>query len=396
MTVLTPTQVDRILAEEALSGSALGAELREQFGAEALAKGVVRIEATTVLWAATAAKPVELATRTYAEDGDVWAVWEAPQPEPRPDILAQGDRRVMRRLGDADVSVHVATLPNFSATAYRFETGGRRFGDNWVVVEHFEPECECLPNPNVLKGTVTEYGPVGSDVFRGTLRGYWLYVPAQYDPDGDPAALMVFQDGGMYLSPQAPVPTVFDNLIAAGEMPVTVGLFVNPGSFPEREGRFQNRIEEYHDRTDAYARFLRDEMIPRVEEHVHVREDAAGRAIAGLSSGAVCAFNAAWQMPELFSKVLLHCGSFTNIHGAHNMWAEVRMTERKPLRIWQQDGTNDIDDVCGNWWLANQELAAALRFRGYDAHADWGRGFHSLAHGGATLPSALRWLWRPI
>jgi enterochelin esterase-like enzyme len=289
----------------------------------------------------------------------------------------------------------IAELPNFSATAYRFEAGDRRFGDAWVVLEHFEPEPECLPNPDVPKGAVTEYGPVGSEVFPGTLRGYWLYVPAQYDPDGDPAALMVFQDGGMYLSPQAPVPPVFDNLIAAGEMPVTVGLFVNPGSFPDREGRFQNRITEYHDRTDAYARFLRDEMIPRVGERVHLRDDADGHAIAGLSSGAVCAFNAAWQMPDLFSKVLSHCGSFTNINGSHHTWAEVRMADRKPLRVWQQDGTNDIDDVCGNWWLANQELAAALRFRGYDAHFDWGRGFHSLAHGGTTLPSALRWLWRP-
>jgi len=392
MAELTPKQVAQRLQDG--ETETLAADLVNQIGREALAKGVMRVEETTVFWAAVAAEPVELVTRTHAEDGGVWAVWEAPQPEPRPDILAQGDRRAMRQLGDADVHVHVAALPNFSATAFRFEAGGRRFGDNWVVLEHFGPEPQCLPNPDVPKGTVTEYGPVGSGIFPGTLRGYWLYVPAQYDPDGDPAALMVFQDGGMYLSPQAPVPTVFDNLIAAGEMPVTVGLFVNPGSFPDREGRFQNRIEEYHDRTDAYARFLRDEMIPRVGEHVHLRDDAEGRAIAGLSSGAVCAFNAAWQRPELFSKVLLHCGSFTNIHGAHNTWADVRMAERKPLRIWQQDGTNDIDDVCGNWWLANQELAGALRFRGYDAHADWGRGFHSLAHGGATLPSALRWLWR--
>jgi enterochelin esterase-like enzyme len=392
MAELTPKQVAQRLQDG--DTETLAVALVNQIGRDALAKGVMRVEETTVLWAAVAAEPVELVTRTYAEDGDVWAAWEAPQPEPRPDILAQGDRRAMRRLGDADVHVHVATLPNFSSTAFRFEAGGRRFGDSWVVLEHFEPEPECLPNPDVPKGTVTEYGPVGSAVFPGTLRGYWLYVPAQYEPDGEPASLMVFQDGGMYLSPQAPVPTVFDNLIAAGEMPVTVGLFVNPGSFPDREGRFQNRIEEYHDRTDAYARFLRDEMIPLAGERVHLRDDAEGRAIAGLSSGAVCAFNAAWQMPDLFSKVLLHCGSFTNIHGAHKTWAEVRMTERRPLRIWQQDGTNDIDDVCGNWWLANQELAAALRFRGYDARFDWGRGFHSLAHGGATLPSALRWLWR--
>jgi enterochelin esterase-like enzyme len=382
---------DRRWAEEV---EALATTLLADHGREALSKGVMQVEGTAVLWAALADEHTTLVTRTYARDGEVWAVWEAPHPEPRADILAQGERHSMRRLVDTDVWVWAAELPNFSATAFRFESGNRRFGDSWVVLEHFEPDPECLPQPGVPQGVVTEYGPIESQVFPGTLRGYWLYVPAQYDPEGDLASLMVFQDGGMYLTPQAPVPTVFDNLIAAGEMPVTVGVFVNPGTFPEREGRFQNRMAEYHDRTDAYARFLCEELLPHVEQRVRLRQDAAGRAIAGISSGAVCAFNAAWQRPDAFSKVLSHCGSFTNINGAHNTWAEVRMADRKPLRIWLQDGTNDIDDICGSWTLANRELAAALKFRGYDVHEDWGRGYHSLAHGGATLPAALRWLWR--
>ena len=113
-----------------------------------------------------------------------------------------------------------------------------------------------------------------------------------------------------------------------------------------------------------------------------------------ISSGAVCAFIAAWERPDWFSKVLCHVGSFTNILDSHQYPFIIRQTLRKPIRVYLQDGTNDIDDVCGNWWLANQQMAAALAFQGYDYTCNWGRGFHSLAHGGATLPSALRWLWR--
>jgi len=391
---LTLEQLTQGLADGALDVEVLAAQLRTQYDAEVLAKGVLQVEQTTALWAVASQESPELVTRTYAEDGSVWAVWEAPQPDPRPDILAGAERCTMQRLGSSDVYVEVGTLPNFSATAFRYETATRRFGDGWVVLEHFVPEPECRPQPGVPQGTVTEYTPMRSDIFAGTLRGYWLYVPAQYDPEGPPVSLMVFQDGGMYLSPQAPVPTVLDNLIHAGEMPAIAALFVNPGTFPDREGRFQNRIAEYHDRTDAYARFLRDEMFPLVAQHVHLRTDRGAHAIAGISSGAVCAFNAAWHMPEILGKVLSHCGSFTNINGSHNTWAEIRQAERRPLRVYLQGSANDIDDVCGSWSLANQEVAAALKFRGYDYTLDWGRGFHSLAHGGATLPSALRWLWR--
>jgi enterochelin esterase family protein len=287
----------------------------------------------------------------------------------------------------------VRELPNFSATAFRYEVEDRRFGDGWVVLEQFPPEPECLPQPGVPQGTVTEYLLKESAVYPGTVRGYWLYVPAQYRSN-EPACLMVFQDGGMYLEPPAPVPTILDNLIHKGEMPVTVGLFVNPGTFPEQEGRFQNRITEYHTQSDQYARLLHDEVIQKVSKLVNISDDAADRAIGGISSGAACAFIAAWERPDWFGKVLCHVGSFTNIRGTHEYPSIIRQTPRKPIRVYLQDGKNDIDDMCGNWPLANQQMAAALKFRGYDYRFDFGRGFHSLAHGGATLPSALRWLWR--
>jgi enterochelin esterase-like enzyme len=368
--------------------------LRDEFGLEALRNGALQIEETTVLWAVCVDgdMPPSLVTRTYAEDGTVWHVWEAPQPNPRPDILADANRQFMVRLGNSNLYILAQELPNFSATAFRYEVGEHRFGDNWVVIEHFVPEPECFPQSGVPQGKVTEYIWRG-DVFPGTVRGYWVYVPAQYRSD-KPACLMVFQDGGMYLEPPAPIPTIFDNLIHQGDMPVTVGLFVNPGTFPEQEGHFQNRITEYHTQSDQYARLIHDELIPQVRKQVNLRDDAPSHAIGGISSGGVCAFIAAWEKPEWFSKVLCHVGSFTNILNSHEFPFILRQTPPKPLRIYLQDGANDIDDVCGNWALGNQQMVAALKFRGYDYRFDWGRGFHSLAHGGAVLPPALRWLWR--
>ena len=370
--------------------------LHAAYGPDALAKGICQAEETTVLWAieVEGEYPPSLAARTFAEDGSAWAVWRAPQPEPRPDILAMDTVRwPLRRIAASKVYVITKDLPNFSATAYRFEAMERRSDTRWVVIEHFVPEPDCLPQSGVPHGQLSEY-LWESKVFAGAVRSYWLYVPAQYRPDGPPACLMVFQDGGMYLEPPAPVPTVFDNLIHKGDMPLTVGVFINPGTFPSQEGRFQNRSFEYDTLSDQYARFLRDEIIPQVSRIVNLRTDAAGHAICGISSGGACAFTVAWEMPDLFSKVLSHVGSFTNIRGAHNYWPLIRQSPPKPIRIYLQDGTNDIDDVHGSWPLANQEMAAALKFRAYDYRFDMGRGFHSLAHGGATLPSALRWLWR--
>ncbi len=398
MAELSPKHVKEILHQEA-SGSQIQSivdRLYAAHGRDALVKGICQVEETTVLWAIEAGgdAPPSLLTRTYAEDGSAWAVWCAPQPEPRPDILAtDAVRWPLQWLGASQVYATAIDLPNFSATAYRFEATERRSDTAWVVVEHFVPEPDCLPQSDVPHGQLSEY-LWESTVFAGTVRGYWMYVPAQYRPDGPPACLMVFQDGGMYLEPPAPVPTLFDNLIHKGDMPLTVGVFINPGTFPGREGRFQNRSFEYDTLSDQYVRFLRDEIIPQVSRIVNLRTDPVSHAICGLSSGAACAFTAAWEMPDLFSKVLSHVGSYTNIRGAHNYWTLIRQNPPKPIRVYLQDGSNDIDDMHGSWPLANQEMAAALKFRGYDYCLDMGRGFHSLAHGGATLPSALRWLWQ--
>jgi enterochelin esterase family protein len=394
---LSPLKIYNQLARHRMDENALAAQLSASFNAQELAKGLHQVEKTAVLWAVhfPGNQTPTLLLRTYSEDGLVWHEWETPHPEPRPDILAMNTCSLpMHRLGESNLYIHVQKLPNYSASAYRFEAEGKRISDGgWVVLEHFPTDPDSLAQPGVPQGRVSEH-ILRSQVIPGTVRGYWVYIPAQTTQEDPPACWMVFQDGGMYLEPPASAPIVFDNLIHKKEMPPTVGIFVNPGTFPEQEGRFQNRITEYHTQSDQYARMLRDEIIPEVSKLAHLRPEASAHAIAGISSGAVCAFNAAWQMPDYFSKVLSHVGSFTNIIDSHQFPFMVRMNERKPIRIWLQDGSNDIDDVCGNWSLANQQMAAALKFRNYDVHFDYSRGFHSLAHGGATLPQALKWLWR--
>ena len=260
---------------------------------------------------------------------------------------------------------------------------------------------DSYPKPGVPQGKVT--GPIRwkSHVYEGTERDYWVYVPAQYKAE-EPACLMVFQDGGGYVNTtekgQWRVPVVFDNLIHGKEMPVTVGVFINPGRFPtpgkaEKDWR-SNRSFEYDTLSDQYARFLEKEILPEVAKVAKCRSDPAGRAICGASSGGICSFTVAWERPDLFSKVLSTIGSFTNIRGGDVYPGLIRKTQRKPIRVFLQDGCNDLDNDNGNWPLANLQMAAALKYKGYDYRLVYGDGFHSGRHGGAILPDALRWLWR--
>jgi enterochelin esterase-like enzyme len=255
------------------------------------------------------------------------------------------------------------------------------------------------PKDGAPKGKVAQFRWDKSKVFEGTERDCWLYVPAQYDGKA-PACVMVFQDGQGYVGEkgQHRVPVVFDNLIHAKQMPVTVGVFVNPGKFPtpgkpEKDWR-SNRSFEYDTLSDQYARFLEAEILPEVAKTVKLRSDAAGRAICGISSGGICAFTAAWERPDLFSKVLSHVGSFTNIRGGDVYPGLIRKTERKPIRVFLQDGSGDLDNLHGHWPLANVQMAASLRFAEYDYKFVYGDGGHNGKHGGAILPDALRWLWR--
>lgn len=249
----------------------------------------------------------------------------------------------------------------------------------------------------VPQGTVTKF-TWKSAIYEGNFRDYYVYVPAQYDP-AQPAALMVFQDGHSYVKEDGDfrVPIVFDNLINKKEMPVTIGLFVNPGhissDYPENLYRSSNRSIEYDELSDKYVRFLIEELIPELAKTYTLTNDPKMRAICGLSSGGICAFTAAWERPDYFHRVLSHIGSFTDIRGGNVYPALIRKHAKRDIKVFLQDGSNDLNNQFGNWWLANQQMASSLEYRGYDFKFVTGTGEHNGKHGGAIFPESLRWLW---
>ena len=375
---LTPKTLEVALQArpEGADAERLAARIRSYFGADMLLKGSAapKIDELTVAWAL-----------------EIPMAADAPPPRVISDVVHF--TMPMTRLGTTNVYALVTTLTHGEAFTWHFEMPGRRMGGGQLEV--YETHADSREKPGVPKGTLKQMPPWESKIFAGTRREWSVYVPAQYKPES-PAAVMVFQDGNSY---RDYVPTVFDNLIAKGDMPVTVGVFVMPGAFIE--GGRSNRSFEYDTLSDQYVRFLLEEILPAVEKTVKLRRDAAGRAIAGASSGGICAFTAAWERPNEFSKVLSWIGSFTNIahgkttrEGGHNYEALVRKTPKKPIRVFLQDGSNDLDNANGNWPLANQTLAKSLAYARYDYRFEYGQGFHSHRHGRAILPDSLRWLWR--
>lgn len=266
--------------------------------------------------------------------------------------------------------------------------------------EHYKLSPDSEVHEGVPSGTVSKYR-WESKIYPGIFRDYYVYVPAQYNAK-IPAALMVFQDGYAYARTDGDfkVPVVFDNLIHQKAMPVTIGLFVNPGhnssDIPENAFKSSNRLSEYDEMSDRYVSFLMDELIPEVEKKYNLAHDPKMRAISGLSSGGICAFTAAWLRPDFFHKVLSHIGSFTNIRGGDSYPSLIRSTPKKNIKVFLQDGTNDLDNIFGNWWLANLQMEAALKFKGYENKLVSGNGGHNGKHGGSILPESLKWLWSDV
>ena len=262
--------------------------------------------------------------------------------------------------------------------------------------ESFPAHPDSQRKPGVPEGRIE--GPFDfnkSKIFPGTERQYWLYVPQQYDAN-KPACSMIVQDG-LNRAKGWKLPVAMDNLIHQKEMPPTIGIFVTPGVVPPPHSNAQaryNRSFEYDGMGDAYARFLLDELLPEVGKKYNLSHNPNDRSIAGASSGGICAFTAAWERPDAFRRVLSTIGTFVNLRGGHLYPSIVRKTEPKPLRIFLQDGSTDLDIYAGSWWAANQDMLAALKFSGYDVKHVWGEGGHNSKHAAAIMPDALRWLWR--
>lgn len=254
---------------------------------------------------------------------------------------------------------------------------------------------EAVTNEDVPRGAVEGPFEFRSKIFPGTVRKYWVYVPAQYD-SAKPPCLMIVQDG-LGRAKGWKLPTVLDNMIHDQRIPVQLGVFVEPGIVPapndDANPRF-NRSFEYDGLGDRYARFLTTELLPEIRDRWTFSDNPDDRCIAGSSSGAICAFNAAWERPDAFRRVISSVGTYVSLRGGDQFPALVRKTENKPLRIFLQDGSADLDIYAGSWWHANQAMLSSLQFAGYDVRNIWGQGGHNSRHMAAVVPQALEWIWR--
>ena len=252
--------------------------------------------------------------------------------------------------------------------------------------------------PYAPKGKLTKFVWASSKVFPGTARDVQVYVPAQYD-GSKPACVMIFQDGNGFASAQGPwhAPAVMDSLIEQGAMPVTIGIFIEPGVRPaagaNQMARY-NRSYEYDGLGDRYARFLIEEILPEVGKQYRLSGDPNDRALAGSSSGGIASFTAAWERPDAFHRVMSFIGSYTNLRGGDSYIDLIRKMEPKPLRVFLQDGSADQNIYSGWWWLANQGMAKSLEYAGYDVKFEPGVEGHNSKHGAAIFADAMRWLWR--
>jgi len=303
---------------------------------------------------------------------------------------------------------------------FHWVADGRKFGGS-LDVPAFGPLSYL--RPGISTGKLSGKLIHTSKIYDGMKSEYWVYVPAQYDPSTS-AAVMVFQDGAGYIGRESnnPALNVIDNLIAEKKIPVMICVFIEPGDISDSPGTpTYNFVKEHSEKwsrtlkygmrsvlydtvSDRYPRFLRDELLAEVGSHYNLRKDAYSRAITGMSSGAICSFNAAWQLPEVFSRVISWIGSFTcvqwradpaNLDGGQDYPEKVLREPHRNLRVWLQDGANDMENVrWGSWPMANLRMANALKTRGYDFHFSFGHGTHNTAHGAAEFPREMIWLWR--
>ena len=360
------------------------------------------------------------------KEGTAWAgrgsdFFFAVQAQAKPELFidaAPGPQ--MRPTAGSDIwysAAHIEQLGKLHSFYYL--VNGKRFGGK-PDVPAFGPLSYL--QPGVPSGTLSDKIIHTSKIYDAMKSEYWIYVPTQYKPE-IPAAVMVFQDGQLYIDRNANNPTlnVIDNLIAQKRIPVMICIFISPGDVTDSpDTPTYNFVKSYSEKwhrtlkdsmrstlydtvSDRYVRFLRDEILPEVAGKYNLRKDAYSRAITGLSSGGICAFNAAWQMPDQFSRVISWIGSYASIQwkedpavpdGGQDYPDKVLRERKRNIRVWMQDGSEDLDLRYGNWPLANLRMANALKAQEYDFHFSFGKGTHNSAHGAAEFPAEMIWLWR--
>jgi enterochelin esterase family protein len=299
-------------------------------------------------------------------------------------------------------------LSLFLIAAAAFSQPGRQ-GPNTDI--HYKLGPDSLAQEGVPKGEIKGPFTLPSEAYPGTQHTYWIYVPAQYDP-ATPASLMIFQDGQAFMAPEGDIraQNVMDNLIYRREIPVMIGVFINPGRTPEQPephpkdwgDRNTNRPTEYNSLDDRYARVIVDELLPVLYKDYNISKDPDQHGIGGASSGAIAAFTVAWQRPNHFRKVLSIVGSFVNLRGGHEYPDIILKSDKKPIRIFLQDGRNDnrgmgrsgTYDEKRDWFFQNVRMVKALTEKGYEVNYTWGIGRHGQKQGGAIMPEMMRWLWR--
>ena len=336
-------------------------------------------------------------------------------------VIDDAPAPAMTQIPDTQIwyaSAHIEPVAHLHA--YHYTIAGAKFGGK-LDLPAFGPLSYL--QPGVPSGTLSDKIVHTSKLYDGMKSEYWIYVPAQYDPK-TPATVMVFQDGGGYIDRNSNNPTlnVIDNLIAQKKIPVMICIFINPGDISGSPGTpTYNFVKAYSDKwqrtlkdsmrstlydtvSDRYPRFLRDEILAEVGAKYNLRKDAYSRAITGLSSGGICSFNAAWQMPDLFSRVISWIGSFESIQwkedpaipdGGQDYSDKILREPKRNIRVWLQDGSNDLENPkYGDWPMANIRMANSLKTKEYDFHFSFGRGTHNPGHGAAQFPEEMIWLWR--
>jgi enterochelin esterase-like enzyme len=360
------------------------------------------------------------------KEGTAWAgrgpdFFFVTQAQSRPQLMIDGaPGPPMQQLSGSDVWYATTRIEQVGKLhSFHYLVNGSKFGGK-LDVPAFGPLSYL--QPSIPSGTLSDKMTHISKIYDGMKSEYWIYVPAQYKADS-PAAVMVFQDGGGYIDRNGndPALNVIDNLIAQRKIPVMICIFINPGDITDSPGTpTYNFVRAYSDKwhrtlkdsmrstlydtvSDRYVRFLRDEVLAEVATKYNLHKDAYSRAITGLSSGGICAFNAAWQMPDQFARVISWIGSFSSIQwkedpanpdGGQDYPDKILREPKRNIRVWLQDGSEDLDLRYGNWPLANLRVANALKAREYDFHFSFGKGTHNTGHGAAEFPAEMIWLWR--